>query len=103
METAKLQALIHEFNEKRGWLPYNNHRDLVLAMAEEVGELAKLVAWKQEIPESALSDIRLELADIFMYLASFANLYQLDLEEAVLTKLNINEGRFPDQSAAASD
>ena len=67
-----------------------------LMMGEEVGELFKAVRKAQGIktdPTSDVGDIKDELADVFIFLCSIANRYDVDLESAFLEKEAINKTR----------
>jgi dCTP diphosphatase len=87
-----LQQKVHRFNEARDWLRYHDRKSLVLAMCEELGELARLVAWDQE---SDIDDVASELADLLIYALSFANCAGIDAEAVVSSKLAVNASRFP--------
>ncbi|GAB2644741.1 MazG nucleotide pyrophosphohydrolase domain-containing protein [Vibrio panuliri] len=67
-----------------------------LLLGEEIGELFKAIRKAQGIaidPQSKVGDIGDELADIFIYLCSIANRYDIDLEQAFLTKEEKNKQR----------
>ncbi|OHY90564.1 hypothetical protein BI375_23030 [Vibrio rotiferianus] len=67
-----------------------------LLLGEEVGELFKAVRKAEGIaidPTSKVGDISDELADIFIYLCSIANRYDIDLEKAFLEKEQKNSQR----------
>ena len=88
----QLQARVHRFNEDHGWLRYHDQQNLVLAMCEELGELAKLVAWKRQC---SVEELGFELADLLIYALSFASCIGLDADAIVTEKLAINATRFP--------
>jgi len=67
-----------------------------LLLGEEVGELFKAVRKSQGIaidPNSKVGEIEDELADIFIYLCSIANRYDIDLEQAFINKEEKNKQR----------
>ena len=68
----------------------------MLALSEEVGELSKLVlereVYAQPPQEEALKG---ELCDVLVCALELANLYGIDLQDALLTKLRDLEGRAP--------
>ncbi|HAS61661.1 MAG TPA: pyrophosphohydrolase [Vibrio sp.] len=67
-----------------------------LLLGEEIGELFKAVRKAQGIaidPNSKVGEIGDELSDIFIYLCSIANRYEIDLEQAFLTKEEKNKLR----------
>lgn len=70
--------------------------DKCLMLGEEVGELFKSVRKLEGIkvdPHSKIGDIQGELADVFIFLCSIANRYDVDLEQAFLDKEAINKQR----------
>ncbi|WP_114765024.1 MazG nucleotide pyrophosphohydrolase domain-containing protein [Vibrio rhodolitus] len=67
-----------------------------LLLGEEMGELFKAVRKTQGIaldPQSKVGEVSDELADIFIYLCSIANRYEIDLEQAFLAKEKKNKLR----------
>lgn len=67
-----------------------------LLLGEEMGELFKAIRKTQKIaidPTSKVNDVRDELADVFIYLCSIANRYEIDLEAAFLAKEEKNKQR----------
>lgn len=67
-----------------------------LLMGEEVGELFKAIRKAEGIatdPHSTIGDIGDELADVFIYLCSLANRYDINLEHAFRQKEEKNKQR----------
>ncbi len=48
------------------------------------------------LTSTQLGAIKLEMADVFLYLLSLADSLSVDLLEAAATKMSINETRFPE-------
>ena len=91
MDIEELQVLVTKFRDKRDWKQFHTPKNLAQAMASEVGELNDLYLWdRQPTP----FDVGKELADIFIYLLSMAEILGLDLADAVIRKLNENEGKY---------
>ncbi|MBF0416335.1 MAG: nucleotide pyrophosphohydrolase [Magnetococcales bacterium] len=70
---------------------------LVLGALGELGELANVVkkALRGDHPlEYFSNDFKEEIADVFIYLIKICQTLNVDLEEAFLKKLSINEERF---------
>jgi NTP pyrophosphatase (non-canonical NTP hydrolase) len=78
MEIREFQKMIRELyyerDSKRG------KEKTMLWLVEEVGELA------ESIRKNDLESIGEEIADVFAWLVSVANLYGIDLEKEVLKK-----------------
>ena len=71
-------------------------KDKCLLLGEEVGELFKAVRKIDGIaidPLSKTSDLEGEIADIFIYLCSIANRFDIDIEKAFLNKEEKNKKR----------
>ena len=74
--------------------------EVVLKLFEEVGELsvemrkAHVEGLNQDIKEN----IMYELYDVVHYVTYIANLYGIDLEEAIIKKDQINEKRYQERS-----
>lgn len=102
MSIKALQDQLADFADRRDWGPFHTPRNLVLALTGEVGELAAEYQWLTEEeaakamhdPEKARA-IRLEMADVLIYLLRLATVADVDLDAAVREKMAINENRFP--------
>ena len=71
-------------------------KDKCLLLGEEIGELFKTVRKEEGLAIDAASTtgkIGDEIADIFVYLCSIANRYDLDIEEVFLAKEEKNKQR----------
>lgn len=106
-----LSRRVRKFAEARDWEQFHSPRNLVLALAGEVGELASLMQWvpdeemKQWLKdENNRSDLEAELADVFSYLLRLADTIGIDLSRALEAKIALNESRYPiDRSFGSSD
>ncbi len=85
MEIREFQQLIRDI-----YFQKDNQRGLqgtFLWFVEEVGELAEAIGkYKQNNLTSSKQNVALELADIFAWGASIANILNIDLEEAIKIK-----------------
>ena len=73
-----------------------------MALSGEVGELSEIFQWlseeqsnKENISIEDLSNVKEEVADILIYIIFLSDKLDIDLEQAVLDKLKINEGKYP--------
>lgn len=96
-----LTTLVREFAKKRDWEKFHTPKNLAMAIAGEAGELAAEFQWLTPeessisgISDAKLKDVRLEIADVQIYLLRLADVLGIDISRAVLEKLEINEGRF---------
>ena len=101
IDLAVLQQELRAFAAKRDWEQFHSIRNLVLALAGEVGELASEVQWRDGLTrdelhedEKLLQAFSYELADILIYLSRLADVAEIDLNKAVAEKLESNEQRY---------
>ena len=87
-----LQDSVVRFRDNRDWLQYHTPKNLSMALAGEVGELIDLYLWDRE-PDSEM--VRLEMADVLIYLLSMADVLEIDLVQAVRDKIFINWQKYP--------
>jgi NTP pyrophosphatase (non-canonical NTP hydrolase) len=78
MEIREFQEMIGRMYERRD--RERGKEKTMLWIVEEVGELSQAVRRGKE------SEVGEELADVFAWLVSLANLYNIDLEEEVRRK-----------------
>lgn len=72
---------------------------LVCGLTTELGELAncvrgKFVYHKPDVPENDKSSLKHEMADVAIYLYALAEKCGIDLDKAILSKIEINNQRF---------
>jgi len=97
MEIKELNKQIIKFRNDRNWKQFHTLKDLLLGLQIECSELSELFLWKteQEIIDVSQEKIKNELADIFIFLSYLANNFDIDLEKAVLDKIQINNKKYP--------
>jgi NTP pyrophosphatase (non-canonical NTP hydrolase) len=108
-EIEDLAGSLRAFADVRDWAQFHSLRNLVLALAGEVGELAAEVQW---IPDDAIAEalsdlakrsaVESEIADIASYIIRIADVLEIDLGAAVRAKLALNEIRYPADLARGS-
>ena len=102
MDLKDLEAAMHAFVESKGWYePNSPHpqtpRSLAISLALEAGEVLEHFQWTDTTSDRG--ELAGELADVLLYLLQIASLHGIDLEQAVLHKLESNYGReWPDGS-----
>ena len=97
MDIKKLQNKLAEFAEDRDWEQFHSPKNLVMALTSEVGELNELFQWLNEEQSKNVDndELRQEIADIFIYLLRLADKLEIDIEEAVKEKIEINAKKYP--------
>ena len=102
MDFDKIKKLILEFRDARDRKQFHNPKDLATAISIEASELQERFLRKngQSIIDEAKSDeVKEEFADIFNYLILFADACKVDIESAVLNKIEKNNKKYPVEKA----
>ena len=92
----EFQTYVHDLEVERGFIDQTVLMKCLM-MGEEVGELFKAVRKQEGIKldhaSAKVGGIDEELVDIFIFLCSVANKYEIDLEDAFRRKEAINKQR----------
>ena len=106
----ELKDAIERFADERDWKQFHDPKNLVMAMASEVGELTEHFRWvtNQESLGTAAdaetaSAVASELADVLMFALEFATVCRIDVATAIKAKLKVNEARYPVEKARGSN
>lgn len=83
------------FRDERNWEQFHNIKDLLIGINMEVGELQEIFLWAQNEQEVNLTEVKHELADIFIFLIYISEKFKINLEEAVLEKIKIHKKHYP--------
>lgn len=100
MEIQALTQEMHKFVRAQGWYDPESKRpqtlrNLAISLSLEANEVLEFFQWKEQLEDTnSLAD---ELADVGLYLFQIASLAGIDLEKAILTKLEKNYKRTWDQ------
>lgn len=97
-----LKESVSDFVRRRDWERFHNPKDLAISLSIESNELLELFQWKglDDIDtknEETVNKLREELADIVIYALSLANATSIDISDAVLDKIEKNEGKYPEK------
>ncbi len=102
MAFEELQTDVREFCEKRDWRQYHTPKELAIGMVTESSELLEQFRFKDHADQSELladpdrrEAIEDELADVLFFMLRFADLYDIELDEALTSKLEKNRSRYP--------
>lgn len=96
MDLHELTQVMHRFVEAKGWYDPGSHRqqtlrNLAISLNLEASEVLEHFQWSEEIEDK--NEFAGELADVALYLLQLASLSGIDLEEAILEKLETNYKR----------
>lgn len=101
--TDSLEALrrqLADFARARDWEQFHSPKNLAMALIAEAAELVEHFQWlteaqSQQLDANKHAAVRLELADILIYLVRTADRLDIDLVAAAREKIALNEQRFP--------
>ncbi|WP_229712100.1 nucleotide pyrophosphohydrolase [Streptomyces daqingensis] len=102
MTVARLQRRLAEFASARDWGQYHTPKNLAAALSVEAAELVEIFQWltpEESARVMARPDmahrVEDEVADVFAYLLQFCEVLGVDALQALSSKIDRNEKRFP--------
>lgn len=103
MDIKQLTEEMHKFVSAMGWYDSGSRRpqtprNLAISLNLEACEVLEHFQWDDQLLDP--DDLADELADVTLYLLQLASLSSIDLEQAVLHKLNKNYQRKWDQKTS---
>jgi NTP pyrophosphatase (non-canonical NTP hydrolase) len=107
MVSRALMEKLLAFRAERDWEQFHNLRTLSTSIALEAAELAEFTQWARdgeiaEIAREKRAGIVHEIADIVILLSYLAHDLDIDLDQAVAAKLEVNARRYPVSKAKGS-
>jgi NTP pyrophosphatase (non-canonical NTP hydrolase) len=101
MDIQELTARMHDFVRSKGWYEPESPRpqtprNLAISLSLEAAEILEHFQWREDVKDKV--ELASELADVALYLLQLASVSGIDLEQAVLKKLEINASRTWDDS-----
>src|SRR5260221_271863 len=86
---ASLQRQLRDFAVERDWEQFHTPKNLVMALAGEVGELTEIFQWLTPdesadvmVEAASAGRVREEMADVLAYLLRLSDVLGVDLEGA---------------------
>lgn len=101
MDLRELTTAMHDFVAAKGWYAQDSPRlqtprNIAVSLCLEAAEVLEHFQWTESTRDrDALPG---ELADVALYLLQLSSLLEIDLEKAILEKLEKNYGRTWDQT-----
>lgn len=108
MNLSELQAELRHFAAERDWQPFHTPKNLTTALMVEAAELAEIFQWMT--PEESRVEHRdagskerigEEVADVLLYLLQVADHSEIDVAQAVRSKLARNALKYPPKHSVA--
>ncbi|MCC6986227.1 MAG: nucleotide pyrophosphohydrolase [Anaerolineales bacterium] len=96
----ELTEAMHALVKSKGWYEIDSKRpqtprNLAVSLSIEAAEILEHFQFTDEIQDR--DELGSELADVMLYLLQLASVSGIDLEEAVLRKIEVNKGRSWDE------
>jgi NTP pyrophosphatase (non-canonical NTP hydrolase) len=102
MDLSELTQKMNELVTAKGWYAPESvrpqtPRNLAISLSLEANEVLEHFQWGDNIEDKI--ELGSELADVALYLLQLASVAGIDLEKAILEKIQINYGRQWDQNS----
>ncbi len=96
MDLRDLTERMHAFVRSKGWYEKDSPRpqtprNLAISLSLEAAEILEHFQWREAAKDK--EELASELADVGLYLLQLASVSGIDLEQAILKKLEINSKR----------
>ena len=96
MDIKTLTQEMHNFVATKDWYSPQTQRpqtprNLAISLCLEAAEVLEHFQWKEDAPDQ--QELAGELADVALYLLQLASIQGIDLEQAIMAKLQKNYGR----------
>ena len=100
MDIKGIQSFLAIFSEKRDWDKFHSPKNLAIALSVEASELLEIFQWLTEEQSKHLSNEQMqhteeEIADIVIYVLNLCRKLDIDLEKAILNKIESNAIKYP--------
>lgn len=100
MNQKELTNLIREFCEERDWDQFHNIKDLAIGLSTESNELLQHFRFKDEAQsleylKTHRKQVEDECADVYYYLLRLCNIYNIDINKALVEKMKDNQKKYP--------
>ena len=91
---------IRAFTKDRDWDQFHSPANLAKSISIEANELLECFQWDEENYD--LAHVREELADVIVYCVDMLDKLNLDADEIINAKMDINEKKYPVEKAKGS-
>ena len=102
LNLSLINSELEKFAKDRDWDQFHSVKNLTMALSVETAELVEIFQWLNEEQSARVKDnpelmskVQDEVADIFVYLLRIIGKTNIDLESAVLQKMEKNAAKYP--------
>lgn len=92
---------IRKFIEDRDWNQFHTPVNLAKSISIEANELLECFQWDEE--NFDLQHVKEELADVMVYCRNLLDKLELDEDEIINMKMDMNEAKYPVEKAKGSN
>ena len=92
---------IRKFVSDRDWAQYHSPANLAKSISIEANELLECFQWSDT--EYDLQHVKEELADVMVYCRDMLDALNLDEDEIINMKMDMNEKKYPVEKARGSN
>ncbi len=100
MDIKKLEEIIVNFRDERDWKQFHSPKNLAISLSIEAAEILEHFQWQEKCKNK--EELKYELADVLAYLLLLAKETDIDLEQAFLEKMKINNEKYPSEKVKGS-
>ena len=106
-DLTTLRDAVRQFAADRDWDQFHSPKNLAMALSVEAAELLEHFQWLTEEQSKQLSDgkraeVKLEMADVLIYLVRLADKLNVDLIAAADEKIALNAKKYPADKSKGS-
>jgi len=99
-DVERIREELRRFAAERDWDRFHTPKNLAAALSVEAAELLEHFQWltaeeSANLSEVTLSKVRLEMADVLLYLIRLADKLNVDLMSAATEEIRINAAKYP--------
>ncbi len=99
-ELEQLRDQLRIFAAERDWDQFHSPKNLACALSVEAAELLENFQWLTDdasvnLPPAEKEDVRMEIADVLLYLIRLSDKLGIDAVAAAQAKLAINAQKYP--------
>ncbi len=106
-ELTELRDQLRVFAAERDWDQFHSPKNLASALTVEAAELLEPFQWLSEeqsraLPTKAAEAVRMEIADVLIYLIRLADKLDVDMLQAARDKIAANGLKYPPDKTKGS-
>jgi len=106
----QLKEIVKKYCEERDWDQYHNPKELAIGVITEAAELLEPFRFKNEKEMAKIlknpekrAKISEEMADVLYFVLRFAQMYNIDISDAFVKKMEENKKKYPIEKAKGSN